>query len=136
MIAIKFNKQRAEYLVQCLATGAPIPPPGTNGWTGNDMLALAGACFSGAMSLGPRSFWLRETPPQGEYREAEEEQFFHDLHAAIEYYGHLSMLVQHGQYDAGHEPEVMALVTQEGDVRKSLLPLAGIKAYNHGAEEK
>lgn len=128
-IMVKFNKAHAQYLLQCLAAGTPIQPE-HEGWTGNDMLALAGACFFGALSQGPASFWCRDIPEnlQPEYREAEEASFFNDLHAAVEFYGHLTMLVQDGGYDEGYEPHINALVTQEGDVHKSVQPISGIKA--------
>jgi hypothetical protein len=127
-IMIKFNKARAQYLLQCLAVGKPIQPQQA-GWTGNDMLALAGACFFGAMSQGPASFWCREIPANlaPEYREAQEATFFNDLHAAVEFYGHLAMLVQDGAYDEGYEENVKALVTQEGEVAKKVGPISGVK---------
>src|SRR5689334_4966595 len=90
-IIVKFNKARAEYLVRCLSSGTPINPE-QDGWSGNDMLALAGACLFGAMSQGPRSFWAQDIPKNlsAERRQAKEATFFNDLHAAIEFYGHLT----------------------------------------------
>lgn len=125
---VKFNKARAQYLLRCLAAGNPIRPE-QQGWTGNDMLALAGACFFGAMSGGPASFWCREIPANlaPEYREAEEATFFNDLHAAVEFYGHLAMLVRDGAYDEGYEENAAVLVTQEGDVQKKVQPVSGVK---------
>jgi hypothetical protein len=127
-IMVKFNKSRAQYLLKCLASGTPIQPE-REGWRGNDMLALAGACFFGAMSQGPAAFWPHNIPKNlpPEYREAEEATFFNDLHAAVEFYGHLTMQVQDETYDNGYDPHVMALVTQEGDVHKSIQPISGIK---------
>ena len=52
MINIHFEKERAEYLLECLIDGKPIEPPDI-GWTIDDMLALAGACFFAAMIQGP-----------------------------------------------------------------------------------
>lgn len=100
MIMVKFDKERAQQFIEAIQNGEPIKPAG-NGWSGNDMLALAGACYFGAMSQGPQSFWLRDIPANlpDEYREANEETFCNDLAAAIEYYGHLTMLVQDGEYD-------------------------------------
>jgi hypothetical protein len=127
-ILIKFNKARAQYLLQCLASGTPIHPEQER-WSGNDMLALAGASNFGAMSQGPTSFWPHYVPNNlsSEYREAEELAFFNDLHAAVEFYGHLMMQVQDGTYDNGYAPDVKALVTQEGDVHKSIQPISGFK---------
>jgi hypothetical protein len=128
-IMVKFNKLRAQYLLKCLAAGNPIRPE-QEGWTGNDMLALAGACFFGAMSGGPASFWCREIPAHlaPEYREAEEATFFNDLHAAVEFYSHLTMLVQDGDYDNGYEADVKVLVTQHGAVQKKVQPVTGVKS--------
>lgn len=128
---VKFNKARAQHLLQCLASGSSIAPE-QEGWSGQDMLALAGACFFGAMSQGPASFWSRDIPKNlhPEYREAEEASFFNDLHAAVEFNAKLMMLVQDGAYDDGYEPHVKALVTQAGGVRKSMQPISGIKFPN------
>ena len=127
-IMVQFNKARAQYLLQCLAAGTPIQPA-HEGWTGNDMLALAGACFFGASSQGPASFWCRDIPVDlhPEYQEAEEETFFNDLHAAVEFYGHLARLVEDGVYDDGHDQEVKVVVTQEGDVERTVRPISGMK---------
>jgi len=128
-IKVKFNKARAQYLLQCLASGAPIEPE-TRAWTGNDMLALAGACFFGALSQGPASFWGRDIPEHlhAEYREAEEETFVNDLHAAVEFYGQLTLLVQDKTFDAGYESNVLSLVTQEGTVHNIVRTITGTKA--------
>lgn len=127
-IMVKFNKARAQYLLKCLAAGNPIRPE-QEGWSGNDMLALAGACYFGALSQGPASFWCRDIPANlhPEYQEAEEATFFNDLHATVEFYGHLTMLVQDEAYDAGYDANAMALVTQEGNVHKTVQPVSGIK---------
>jgi hypothetical protein len=128
-IMVKFNKARAQQLLHSLATGVPIQPTG-NGWTGNDMLAVAGACFFGALSQGPASFWCRDIPNdlQPEYQEAEEAKFFNDLHAAVELYGHLTRLVQDRAYDHDYDPDVRMLVTQEGD-EKTVHPISGVKSH-------
>jgi len=60
MIMVKFEKQRAQEILKCLQNGEPIKPAGPDGWSGNDALALAGACYFMAMSQGPQSFWLRD----------------------------------------------------------------------------
>lgn len=127
-IMVQFDKARATYLLKCLASGASIQPE-NQGWTGNDMLGLAGACFFAAMSQGPASFWGEDIPDNlhSEYREATEETFFNDLHAAVEVYGHLTMLVQDGGFDEGYNSTVMALVTQEGDGHKVVRPISGMK---------
>jgi hypothetical protein len=127
-IIVNFNKARAEQLLNCLRTGAPIAPRG-QGWAGNDMLALAGACFYAAMSQGPASFWLRDIPDNlhAEHTEAEVSQFLNDLRAAIEFYSELTRLVHDDEYDEKCDPDVIAKATQEGEVRRSVTPLRGFK---------
>ncbi len=129
-IAIKFDKGRASYYLDCLSAGKPISPSG-DGWTGNDMLALAGACFFAAQSQGPASFWLTEIPESlhTEHRELVDETFSNDVHAAIKFYGFLTMCVQDGDYDERCEPEASALVALEGEVRWALTPIKGFKGY-------
>lgn len=128
-ILVKFNKDRAQNLLKSFHTGTPINPP-TDGWTGNDLLALAGACYFAAMSHGPESFWCRDISAslRPEYREAEEFAFFDSLHAAIEYYGQLTGLVQDGQYDEGFDPDVRAMVRKEGDSEIIVRPISGFHA--------
>ena len=129
-IAVKFDKSRAVYYLDCLANGRPVEPT-AGGWTGNEMLALAGACFFGAMSQGPQSFWLKEIPEtlHPEHRELVEQTFDNDLHAAIEFYSHLTTQVADDQYDSAYAPQVVALVSQEGDLKKNLVPIKGIKGH-------
>ncbi|MCH7540679.1 MAG: hypothetical protein IH999_09840 [Proteobacteria bacterium] len=130
-IAVKFEKPRAQYYLDCLANGQAIAPI-EDGWTGNDMLALAGACFFGALSQGPASFWLKEVPEDKhpEYKEADDESFDNDLHAAIAFYAQLTMLVAHREFDDSYAPNVMVLVTQEGDVKRTLQTVKGVKGHS------
>ena len=127
-IAVKFNKQKAQYYLECLKNGRAIAP-GDGNWTGNEMLAVAGACFFGAMSQGTQSFWLKELPDtmHAEHREAAEEKFDHDLHAAVAFYGQLTKLVEYESFDEQFAPEVMALVSQQGDTELSVFPVKGVK---------
>ena len=130
MIPIKFSKARAQELIQALARGTPVLAPDQK-WTGNDMLALAGACFFAAMSHGPSSFYgngLAE-PLNPQNQRAIEDKFFNDLHAAVEYYAHLTQLVRDDLYDEQHEPELRALVTQQGNVTKTIRPVRGFRFY-------
>jgi hypothetical protein len=132
-IAIKFDKDRAQHYLDCLAQGKDIKAP-AGGWTGNDMLALAGACHFGAMSQGPQSFWLKEIPADlhAEHAEQKEEQFFIDLGAAIEFYSQLTMLVQDEEYDNSFRPEAFALVSKtiEGEVHQYMKPVKGFLEYS------
>ena len=50
-----------------------------------------------------------------ERREAIEGTWFSDLHDAIEFYSHLTMLVNDGEYDNQFAPNVQAVVSSDGD---------------------
>lgn len=130
MITIKFSKARAQEFIQALARGNPILAPDQK-WTGNDMLALAGACFFAAMSHGPSSFYGTESahPLKPKDQKAIEDTFFNDLHGAVEFYAHLTQLVRDGLYDEQYEPEVRALVTQQGNVTKTIRPVRGFRFH-------
>ncbi len=123
MIGINFDRDKAERILQSLNSGKPIELLSPEGWTGHDMLALAGACFFGAMSQGPGMYQLSRgvdfNKMPTERREAVQETFanyLHDLRAAVEYYCHLTMLVADGVYDArGYEPRCRgAVITKDG----------------------
>ena len=92
MIPVKFNKARCEKLLAALANGKDITAP-VGGWTGNDLLALAGACLAGATSHGPAAFAYGPVDVDSLHFELKEfvvEQFNHDLHATIEWYTSLA----------------------------------------------
>jgi len=139
MNVVDFHKERAEYLIDCIANGKPIEPSTSAGWTYNDMLALAGACHFGALSHGRVDLramkgeeearqWLESLPK--EHREANEEMWFNDVAAAIEFYSHLTMLVKDGKYDHQAEKHLVAFVSQVGSSQKRLHPLKGFKSAN------
>ena len=126
-IGVDFDKSKAAYFIDCLANQKPIAPP-NGAWTADDMLALAGASFFVVMSHGPwlnRDIDMSKLPP--EHREAKEETFFEDIHVAIEYYGHLSMLVQDDEYDTQFEPRHRAVVFHDTEGKK-VIPVDGVKA--------
>jgi len=135
MFPLNFNKKRAEYYLRCLDEGKPIEPEQT-AWTVNEMVGLAGACFFGLLSHGPL---LRKAAAdmQGkklepseatEHQEADDELVFNDLHAVIEFVGHLTMLVHDQEYDNNYEELVRCGVTQEGQVKKKVVPIEGYKS--------
>ena len=120
MFPLNFNKKRAEYYLRCLVEGKTIEPEQAD-WTVNEMVGLAGACFFGLLSKGPL---LRKAAAdmQGkklepseatEHQEAYDELVFNDLHSAIEFVGHLTMLVHDQEYDNNFEEFVQCCVTQE-----------------------
>jgi hypothetical protein len=109
MIAIRFEKTRAEHYLDSLQNGLAIQPPDGPGWTVHEMLALAGACYFAAMSHGP-PLQKNTDSLHHEHREMVEEEFYGDLHAAIEFNSQLSMMVKDGDYDAQCGPVCTALV--------------------------
>lgn len=130
MFPLNFEKSRAERFLQCLATGEPIGKVHTI----DEMVGLAGACFFALMSHGPiiRKMAAEmqgkelETPQTQEHAEADDEMIFSDLHAAIEFSGHLTMMVKDGLYDDRCEELVRCFVSQDGD-QKQLHQFEGFK---------
>ena len=108
MFPVNFKKTKALHFLDCLANGGEIGEVRT----ADDMVQLAGACFFALQSHGPMIKQAvaemkgeeYEPPETTEYREAEDETILADLHGAIEFVGHLSMLVQDGEYDEKCEP--------------------------------
>jgi hypothetical protein len=122
-VSIRFDKAKAERILDALATGKPIEGVRSV----DEVLALAGACFFTALS---RSEALETRPEPGEEgeepAEGTEACFVADLHAAIEYYGQLTMLVAAGDYDQSFEPRHRAIVAvEEGE--KTVIPLEGMR---------
>jgi hypothetical protein len=122
-IAINFDKAKAERLVDALTNKKPIETPRDV----DDILALAGACFYAAMSQAPALHkgvdWSRVGH---EAQDEDQDSFFADLHAAIEYYGQLMMLVAAGEYDDSFDPRHKAIVMMQDD-RKTVIPVEGVR---------
>jgi hypothetical protein len=125
-IAINFDKAKAERLLESLTNHKPIEAPHNV----DDILALAGACFFMAMSQAPALQQAidgsKPPPPPDPDDDEAEDTFFADLHAAIEYYGQLTMMVATGEYDEGFDPQHIAIVTVE-DGEKTVVPVAGVR---------
>lgn len=127
MFPINFDKAKTERFLNCLRTGSPV----AGVQTVDDFAALAGACFFAIMSHGPimRKVMAEaegreyEEPAHPEHREAQEEEIYKDIHAAIEYYGQMTMLVADGQYDQHFEPQHKAAVSvdDKGELHVSVL---------------
>lgn len=125
-IAIHFDKAKAEQFIARLSQGEPIE--GVRDV--DDILALGGACFFLAMSQGPALDkavdWSKVPPEQQPDENQEEDTFIEDLHAAIEYYGQLTLLVANGDYDEYFEPRHQAIVLIE-DNEKTVVPVEGMR---------
>jgi len=131
MIPVKMTKERAEYFVACLGDGKPfIPPPG--GWSGDEMLAVAGACLAAARSQGPNNWWSKANDTSAMHREHSEmveEAFDHDLHAGVGFYSQLIEALMFGEWDKQYAADVQALATQTGTLKKSVSPVKGFVGH-------
>ncbi len=123
-IAINFDKAKAERFLEGLSKGKPI----SDVQSVDDILALAGACFFMAMSQGPALHeavdWSRINsgePPT----EQSEDTFIQDIHAAIEYYAQLMLLVAGGEYDENFDARHRAIVMLEKG-KKTVVPIEGM----------
>ena len=122
-IAINFDKAKAERLVEAFNSKKAIDTPRDV----DDILALAGACFFMAMSQAPALHKGVDWSRVGHVEEDEDQDtFFADLHAAIEYYGQLMMLVAAGEYDDSFDPRHKAIVMMQDD-RKTVIPVEGVR---------
>lgn len=136
MFPVNFTKERAKYYLRCLDEGTTIEAEQANGWTVDEMVGLAGACFFGLLSHGPllrkaaADMQGRKLEPSEttEHQEADDELVINDIHAAIEFVGHLTTLVQDNEYDNSFEEIVRCGVTQEGEVSRKVVPIQGYKS--------
>lgn len=131
MFPVNFDRSKMQRYLASLSNASPINDVRTL----DDFAALAGACFFAMMSQGP--VWKKavaeltgkpyELPSHPEHREAQEHEIYDDLHAAIEYYGQLAMMVRDGNYDEFFEPNHKALVGIDDDGGKLVRPISGVR---------
>ena len=125
-IAINFDKAKAERLLARLTQGRSIDGVQSV----DDILALGGACLFLAMGQGPalsKAVDWSKVPPEQQPEETDEEEdtFIEDLHAAIEYYAQLTLLVANGDYDDYFDPRHKAIVMiEQGE--KTVVPVEGM----------
>jgi hypothetical protein len=125
---VTFEKDKAEEWSDALAHSLDLRHP-DGGWGVYDMITLAGVCMMGVMSNGPIRYKLdkaRYDQLPSEHREASEETFEKDLHAAISFCSQLAFAIRHDEYDAQFEQVVKAFVYMDGD-EKVIRPVTGIK---------
>jgi hypothetical protein len=128
VIHVHFDKAKAQRLLNQLRQGDPLQPPTARGWTGQDLLSLAGACFfaafdhADALRRGTRSQPPLPRQPCANLDEA----FAADLRAAIETLGRLAMMVADGDYDEGFAPHC-SLVVGVKRGQRVLIPREGVK---------
>jgi len=146
MMLVRFKKERAEYFLRCLNNGQPMtrdcPEPG---WTIEEMMQLAGACFYAICCHGPEMKFAGMEPQDGvdedellkrceppadpEHREAWARSLLNDFHAAVEVVGKLTSLVHQGEYDKDYEASMMFRAGQivDGQINTEVVPLEGFK---------
>jgi hypothetical protein len=119
MVPVKFQRERAEQLLQAIKAGTPIEPPDAKDWNALDMIVVAGALYFAAMT--------HTRPP--EYTDDEDiERHPRDLLAAVEFASVLVGMVEDGEYDGHAESEAQAAVRVEGAPLRNLVAcLAGFK---------
>jgi hypothetical protein len=123
-IPINFDKAKAERYLASLNGGKPIGGVETI----DDILALGGACFFMAMSQGPALQQAVDWSKLSAAEQAEqgEDTFIQDIHAAIEYYAQLTLLVVDGAYDENFEQKHRAIVMLEKG-KKTVVPIEGMR---------
>jgi hypothetical protein len=99
-IKVAITRTGAEQVLDALSSGSPITPTGGDGWSGDDMLALAGFALFGAMSQGPGAWRSRE------------QEFTQNLEAAAQFYCRLAMMVADQEFQTVHGDGVLAMVRQ------------------------
>ncbi len=112
MIGVHFKKEFATAALGAIQSGKPIPVP-ADGWSGRNMLALAGILYAGVFSQGPHHHQIAEYKSQGqhpEHVEAVEETFHQDIHSAIDFLANLTFGVIDNEFDAHFDSEVQAAI--------------------------
>ena len=133
MFPLTFKRERAERFLACLARSKAIDAP-QEGWTVNEMATLAGACFFAISTHGPilrKALAKRQgrdpgAPEHREHKEADGQLVYNDIHAAIEFAGHLTMLLHDGEYAQAFDDSVQCGVTME-TADMTVQPLQGFK---------
>ena len=119
---IRFSKAKAQQMIEALNEGKPIEPPSAAGWTGFDMIALAGACFFVCGSQGPQlhSGQDFDTSKLGdEQREATDQTLLNELHASFDWHAARVREVVDGLYDEKFEPDHKVVIAspEYGEVK-------------------
>jgi hypothetical protein len=137
MIVVHFTKSYVQAVARAIKEGKPIPPPEGPGWTGQAMLTVAGALSACIFSQGPHTHQVagiteamrRKMPP--EPQEAIEETLFRDIVHGIQFLMHMFFAVVEDEFDHQFEPEVKALVYENPEGEKCLVPAQGFKGRDN-----
>jgi hypothetical protein len=97
VIAVEFDQEYAQAVLDALASGEPIP---THDGTLRvfDMLSIAGACMFAAMTHGPT---LTQPDLNAEQRAERDRAFMDDVLGAIEFLAEQHMRVLDGEFESG-----------------------------------
>lgn len=130
-IGVMVIKEQLQKFLDCIGSAKPLEVP-IEGWSANDLLALAGVCQWACRSQGPDSFKPRvpgAPDPKDrplEHQEAAAEVFDRELITAVRVFEHASMLIDREIYDAECGPTCIATIGMDGEEVR-LSPLAGFK---------
>jgi hypothetical protein len=109
---VRLNKGRMLYLVASLSGGASIEPSGdADGWSANDLLALAGTCVHAARRRGPQAYHTHwgDIPPEG--KAAAAAALDDEIYTAVRWFADATRLIDDGSYDAYLQPKHHGRVT-------------------------
>lgn len=121
MVELTFDRDRALQVVEHLRRGEPVQVRATR----DDMLLVAGALFTAAMSQGPDG--LRGVDPMRlplEHREAHLVTLGDDLAWAVRWCAEMTRLAMVGGYDPLFDPVHQVRVDGGGP---AVMPVAGVK---------
>jgi hypothetical protein len=109
-IKIKFSKAKVQRFLDDMSNDRAIEPP-ADGWPADDLMALCGAVRYFLLTRCPDELTGRDVAGMhSERREATYMTFCAEVQAAIWHCSHLTRLVDQGEYDQDHEPELEYLV--------------------------
>lgn len=121
-VSIDFDKQSVRAFVERLNQGQPLSPP-EGGWTPENMLSLAGACFALLCGQGPAGVGESDNEEQDE---AAWNTFYDEMHAAVEWCADRTMDVIVGDYDQQFDERHQATIQVVGE-EMHVQPIAGFK---------
>ena len=121
MIGIRFDKARGESYMKALASGGTIDAP-PDGWTANEMLALAGCCFAVVFRQGPQLHGALGQAVPKDVREFTGKELTRDIHSAIEFCHLLALHAQDGRWDGKFGPVVQGTIRTAEEGPAEVIP--------------
>ena len=117
MINFTFDRTRCEHFIDAIKSGAAIQPTGA-GWSGEDLVTLAGACLASAFDRGSAAWGPTQERRSREHAEAIEDSFLSEVQAAIGLVGLFTCKLMDGDYDREYETVVQTIITATADGAK------------------